>query len=136
MHSFLPLLSTALLLGAGAFAQACPHTAARTVPQQITFHGTRECGSVEIRFGGVALTPPRSGCPLLVSYVPEHEVEEPSQSETRAEITGTEPTYLLSYKCERTMLWFVVLSSDCRLDRWFVSGKVYRRRTVPCGGGS
>ncbi|MFK7739935.1 MAG: hypothetical protein AB8H80_06390 [Planctomycetota bacterium] len=133
MHRFALILTTILAAAtATATAQACAYTKASSVDPKLDVHLKRDCGSAKIRFGGLEWSTTQTGCPLLATYTPKHEIVERVNVRTQTVVTGISPVYLLSFKCVGSWLIVIPLSNDCRLDQSNVAGFTKRLVTVAC----
>ncbi|HEB51744.1 MAG TPA: hypothetical protein ENI87_00675 [bacterium] len=130
-RSFVLLLAT-LLSSLSLTAQDCPRTKAKTIPESVTFNGRQDCGTPTLEIGGVVIRPNKKGCPLFVSHVPEHEIEEPATANTMVDVYAQTTAKNYFYTCEQS--WFLIIpwGANCALQRIVHTAVLGRMTTVPC----
>lgn len=113
-------------------AQGCPQQTTENVAASLTYGPQTECTGIDYKLGNVVISTTRSGCPTFAIYVPEHEIAVATNADTKVQVAGQSPITLIAFRCDKSYLIFIPLSSTCVVASTSTMGTVLRLITVSC----
>ncbi len=123
----------AFLLPLPLLAQgSCPQQTTEHVPGSVQNGPPTECTGIDYKLAGVTISTTESACPTFAIYTPPHEIARPNNAETKVQVVGHSPITLITFRCDRSYLLFIPLSSSCAVAGTSTVGTVMRLITVPC----
>ena len=127
------LVAVATILALESAAQNnCPRTKAKHIPEQVSFQGSQDCGSIKLRIGDTEISSPGQGCPLIASHTFAHEIEVSSTSETMTQVHSQVPSYVYHFRCKQDWWLIIPWGTSCEIARTITGAPQLRMTTIPC----
>ena len=129
---FLLATLVAVLFPLSLLAQGCPREVTKHIGADIEYGPLTACTGIDYKLGNVTISTTQTGCPTFAIYTPPHEVADATLAETKVNVVAQVPITLISFRCDRSYLIFIPLSSSCVVASTSSIGTVLRMVTVPC----